>query len=146
MEELDIRYEEIDYSFEDLLIFPTVEGLRRSTAMIQSYFAMEEQIMKQCELDIINEGQYFQSTIVEQQAILEIAKYELNNRAQGSAYKSCETGWIPAPKGIDKGIDKNVAARLASVFTNHADRFKKELAMQPNRLKKMGQNERWQGK
>jgi hypothetical protein len=48
--------------------------------------------MKQCELDIINEGQYFQSTIVEQQAILEIAKYELNNRAQGSAYKSCETG------------------------------------------------------
>lgn len=92
MEELDIRYEEIDYSFEDLLIFPTVEGLRRLTAMIQSYFAMEEQIMKQCELDIINEGQYFQSTIVEQQAILEIAKHELNNRAQGSAYKSCETG------------------------------------------------------
>ena len=122
---MDEKYEEIEDSLEDLLIFPTRKGLRQSMEMIEAYFAIEVEIMDRRQL---REGHdqkqhHRRSTIEEeQQTILNIAKSELNERKQKHA-SACESGWIQAPKGIDKGIDKNVAARLASAFARHADCF-----------------------
>ena len=43
----DTGAEDIEESFDDLLIFPTKEGLRVTTRMITSYFQLEVETMKQ---------------------------------------------------------------------------------------------------
>jgi hypothetical protein len=110
------KLEEIEESLVDLLIFPTQKGLRRSMDMIEAYSLLEVQMMKQ--RGISEQQQH--STIEEQQHILNIARNELNNRS--SSQVNPESCWIPKPKPIDKGIDKNVATRLASSFMDHAER------------------------
>ncbi|KAL3798849.1 hypothetical protein HJC23_004637 [Cyclotella cryptica] len=47
LDEVEERQEEIEESLEELLIFPTHNGLRRSADMIQSYFEYETIAMKQ---------------------------------------------------------------------------------------------------
>lgn len=43
----DTGSEDIEESLDDLLIFPTKEGLRVTTRMITSYFQLEVETMKQ---------------------------------------------------------------------------------------------------
>jgi len=116
---MDESYEMVDLSLEDLLIFPTEQGLRRSMGMIEAYFSMEVGIMQKWGTE--QRQNHYESIIHEHEAILNIAKIELNkSQAPGS---SCATESCWAPKKIDGGIDKNVAAQLASAFEGHADRF-----------------------
>ena len=118
---IDEKHEEIEDSLEDLQIFPTRKGLRRSFAMIKAYFVFEETIMRQ----IGFRDEDYQSMMEDQQHILNDAVKELNKGTQVAASSStCESCWIQAPKGIDKGIGKNLASQLASAFTRHAECFK----------------------
>lgn len=115
---IDEKHEEIEDSLEDLQIFPTRKGLRRSFAMIKAYFVFEETIMRQ----IGFRDEDYQSTMEDQRHILNNAVKDLNKRTQvAAANESC---WLPAPKAIDEGIGKNVASQLASAFTRHAKSFK----------------------
>ena len=84
---MDDHREEIEESLENLLIFPTREGLRRSIRMIESYFSLEMQLTKD---KGVKEHQY--NTIVEeQQRIVKIATDALD-RSQVATSKSCESG------------------------------------------------------
>ena len=85
---MDEKLEEIEDSFEDLLIFPTRKGLRRSMEMIEAYFALEVEMMRQWGLQ---NGRHYQSTMEDQQAILNIARNELGNRARGLPATACES-------------------------------------------------------
>ena len=106
-------------SFDDLLIFPTRQGLRRLMNMIQSYFIVEEEMLKQIKCDEADKV----SIAAEQNEIMDMGTSELNSQSHGDS-KSCSgSSWIPAPKSIDKGGDKNVAARLARAFSEHAILF-----------------------
>jgi hypothetical protein len=40
---------------------------------------------------------------------------------------------VQAPKAIDEGVDKNVAAQLASAFSRHADHFRDACANDANK-------------
>jgi hypothetical protein len=91
LEVMDEKLEEIDDSLEDLLIFPTRKGLLRSMEKMEAYFAMEVELMKQRGLQS-NSGRRYQSAVEEQQAILDIAKNELNNRSQVGSASCCNTG------------------------------------------------------
>lgn len=83
----DDNREEIEESLEDLLIFPTREGLRRSIRMIESYFSLEVQLAKD---KGVKEQQY--DTIVEEQRrIVKIATDALD-RSQAVTSSSCESG------------------------------------------------------
>ena len=123
MDTMEEQVEDIDDSLEDLLIFPTQKGLNRSVWMIQAYFAMEEKMMQQLQITIGRDEPAYQSILEKQQGVLDIAKNEMDRKAR-VAVLDCKSGWIPAPKSIDKGVDKNVAARLASGFARHAEMFK----------------------
>ena len=50
--------EDIEESLDDLLIFPTKEGLRVTTRMITSYFQLEVETMKQYNGTKISDQQY----------------------------------------------------------------------------------------
>lgn len=117
---MDEKYEDIEESLENLLIFPTRKGLRRSFEMIEAYFIIEVEIMQQLGIS----EQKHQSILEDQEIIVNIAKDELSIHKQKGASNACESCWIQAPKAIDKGIGKNVAARLASAFARHADKFR----------------------
>jgi hypothetical protein len=74
---MEEKQEEIEESLDDLLIFPTQKGLRRSMDMIEAYSMLEVQMMKQ--RGISEQQQH--SSIEEQQHILDIARNELHNRS-----------------------------------------------------------------
>ena len=86
--EIEERYDEIEESLDDLLIFPTRKGLRRSIEMMKALFVLEIETMKQLEIP----AQISQSIMEEQQAILDAAKKELDNnnaRVTSNAFESC---------------------------------------------------------
>ena len=118
---IEDRQESIEDSLDDLLIFPTRKGLRQSLSVMKSYFTLETELLNKDNNTIITSEQY-QSIIQSQNAILDTINTELNDNSISST-KSCETGWIPAPKSIDKGINKNLVARLVSLFANHVELF-----------------------
>jgi hypothetical protein len=74
---MEEKQEEIEESLDELLIFPTQKGLRRSMDMIEAYSMLEVQMMKQ--RGISEQQQH--STVEKQQHILNIARNELNNRS-----------------------------------------------------------------
>jgi hypothetical protein len=83
---IDEKHEEIEDSLEDLQIFPTRKGLRRSFAMIKAYFVFEETIMRQ----IGFRDEDYQSTMEDQRHILNNAVKDLNKRTQvAAANESC---------------------------------------------------------
>ena len=84
---MDDNREEIEESLEDLLIFPTREGLRRSIRMIESYFSLEVQLAKDKE---VKEQQY-ETIVEEQRRIVKIATDALD-RSQLVTSNSCESG------------------------------------------------------
>lgn len=87
-EVMDEKMEEIDDSFEDLLIFPTRDGLRRSLRMIEIYFAMEREFLSQYTL----RNDTKKGLIEEQQSVLDIGRKEINKKGQvGSSTASCCT-------------------------------------------------------
>ena len=122
---ITMKQDDILESFDDLLIFPTRQGLRRLMNMIQSYFSLEAEILKQTKSDNGNK----ESFIAEQNEIMGMGLNELNSQSQGASKSSCGSSWIPAPKSIDKGVDKNVAARLARKFSEHIILFTRIMEM-----------------
>ena len=85
---MDDNREEIEESLEDLLIFPTREGLRRSIRMIESYYCLEVQLAKD---KGVKEQQY--NTIVEEQLrIVKIATDALDRSQAVTSRSSCESG------------------------------------------------------
>ena len=122
-DEIEEKQEAIEESLEDLLIFPTQKGLRRSVDMINSYFSL---LGKQQDTAGRLQDRDYQSMMDDQQQIMDITRKELSGirkfQAEPSGCDSCS--WVQAPKPIDKGIDKNVAARLAFTFNFHVERFK----------------------
>jgi 5'-deoxynucleotidase YfbR-like HD superfamily hydrolase len=84
---MDDSREEIEESLENLLIFPTREGLRRSIRMIQSYFSLEVQLTK----DKGVKEQQLETIVEKQQRIVKIATDALD-RSQVATSKSCESG------------------------------------------------------
>ena len=122
-DDMNEQRDDIEDSLDDLLIFPTRQGLRRSIDTMKSYFAKEIEFMKQ-QNNSSSKISQSQSIIESHEAVLKIGMKELNNRTQNVATSSsCESCWIQAPKSIDKGIDKNVAARLAAAFAKHTELF-----------------------
>ena len=122
-DDMNEHRDDIEDSLDDLLIFPTRQGLRRSIDTMKSYFAKEIEFMKQ-QNNSSSKISQSQSIIESHEAVLKIGMKELNNRTQNVATSSsCESCWIQAPKSIDKGIDKNVAARLAAAFAKHTELF-----------------------
>ena len=75
--------EDIEESLDDLLIFPTKEGLRITTHMITSYFQLEVETMKQYNGTKISDQQY-ESIVSDQETVVDIATRELNG---GKAHK-----------------------------------------------------------
>ena len=92
--------------------------------MLKSYFTLETNLLNQNKdsSSSITEEQY-KSIIQSQKTILDTINTELDDNTTSNSNKSCETGWIPAPKSIDKGVNKNLVARLVSLFANHAELF-----------------------
>mmetsp|Transcript_5674 Transcript_5674/g.8614 ORF Transcript_5674/g.8614 Transcript_5674/m.8614 type:complete len:94 (+) Transcript_5674:125-406(+) len=85
---IDEKHEEIEESLEDLLIFPTQKGLRRSMDMIKAYFVFEATIMRK----IGFRDEDYQSTMEDQRHILNNAVKELNKGTQLAASSSaCES-------------------------------------------------------
>ena len=119
---IEDRQELIEDSLDDLLIFPTRKGLHRSLDMLKSYFTLETKLLNQNKDNTTAKEQY-QSIIQSQNAILDTINTELNDNTISSLSQSCETGWISAPKSIDKGVDKNLVAKLVSMFANHVELF-----------------------
>ena len=86
---MEEKRDEIEESLEDLLIFPTRKGLRRSLDMITSYFDMEVQSME----DIAVPESKRQSILNDQNNIVNMAKKELNSdKLPGGSGACCETG------------------------------------------------------
>jgi len=117
-DEMNEQREEIEESLDDLLIFPTLKGFRRSTEAIKSYFALEIEFMKQHNSD----DAASQSITDSHEAIKGIGMKELNGRVQNASSPDESSCWV-APKSINKGVDKNVAARLAAAFAEHIELF-----------------------
>lgn len=83
---ITMKQDDILESFDDLLIFPTRQGLRRLMNMIQSYFSLEaEIILKQTKSDNGNK----ESFIAEQNEIMGMGLNELNSQSQGASKSSC---------------------------------------------------------
>ena len=78
--EMEEKQEDIEELLDDLLIFPTKEGLRITTHMITSYFQLEVQTMARYK---ISDEQY-KSIVSDQETVVDIATRELNG---GKAHK-----------------------------------------------------------
>ena len=85
---MDESHDEIEYSLEDLLIFPTRKGLRRSIELIEASFVLEVEIMKQLGVP----KQTNESMMNEQREIVDIAKNELDNHATQVTSNACASG------------------------------------------------------
>ncbi len=83
---LEEARENVEESLDDLLIFPTKKGLRRSMKKIIEYFTSELEVIKGMEVS----EKHSQSTFEEQENIVNIAKRELNKSAQDIP-KECES-------------------------------------------------------
>ena len=85
MDTLEREQENIEESLDDLLIFPTLKGLRHSLKMIEAHFLNNEKFMEQrtCE------QRTYQSQIDGQQLILNLARKVLNGPRQELSTKCC---------------------------------------------------------
>lgn len=124
---MDDKFEQIEDSLEDLLIFPTQQGLRRSIKLIEECFDMEGQLVKEHGTRMTKHGHY-KSMVDDQQELLDNAREEISGNKLRASPTGCASNWIQAPKSIDKGVDKNVVAQLASSFSLHMDDFNEILS------------------
>ena len=89
-DDMNEQRDDIEDSLDDLLIFPTRQGLRRSIDTMKSYFAKEIEFMKQ--QNNSSSSILSQSIIEGHEAVLKIGMKELNNRTQNVATSSsCES-------------------------------------------------------
>ena len=90
-DDMNEHRDDIEDSLDDLLIFPTRQGLRRSIDTMKSYFAKEIEFMKQ-QNNSSSKISQSQSIIESHEAVLKIGMKELNNRTQNVATSSsCES-------------------------------------------------------
>ena len=86
---LEDHIEEIDDSLEDLLIFPTQAGLKRSLQLMEDYFALERDVLVEqrrtrrissSDHDDRQQPSLEDALVSRQSSILSIAQSELTNR------------------------------------------------------------------
>lgn len=87
MHTLEEEFEDVEESLDDLLIFPSVNALRRSLTLIKSYFAHEHILMKQCKFSQDD----YTSQIAEQEQILSIVGKDMNGQKSPTAPDHCKS-------------------------------------------------------
>ncbi|KAL7480933.1 hypothetical protein ACHAW6_006604 [Cyclotella cf. meneghiniana] len=87
LDEIEEKQEQIEESLEELLIFPTHNGLRRSADMIQSYFEYEITAIKGYSVG----GMRYRSLKEGQDKILAIMLEEQKNTFKNESAACCKT-------------------------------------------------------
>ena len=123
IDELKEKQEDISDLLDELFIFPTRKGLQKTMDVIRSYFALEKVVFTRTvnENIIITDEQYRQ-IVDDQEHIINGGKNILSHDVSTNS-SCCKSNWIPAPKSIDKGIDKNMTAQLVLKFAEHVELF-----------------------